>query len=130
MFIEMLQQSHSFDSYSLKTRSVRPVKDVGILLPVADLIKDSCFISSNTKSPVLSSRPELTWRDVQHIVVQTARIPNAEEEGWTVNGAGHHVSHHFGFGALDCGQMVEAAQTWTNVPPQHQCEVAADNPTA
>ena len=32
--------------------------------------------------------PELTWRDLQHIVVLTAKIPNSIEKGWTINGAG------------------------------------------
>ena len=76
----------------------------------------------------LSSSPELTWRDMQHLVARTARIPNAEEEGWTLNGAGLHVNHRFGFGVIDVGRMVEKAQEWTNVGPQKRCEVAADNP--
>jgi len=66
----------------------------------------------------------LTWRDVQNIVVETARIPNDEEDGWTVNGGGYHVNHRFGFGVLDCGRMVEAAQGWINVQEQHVCPVA------
>lgn len=69
----------------------------------------------------------MTWRDLQHVVVQTARVPNAEEEGWTLNGAGYHVNNKFGFGAIDCGKMVEVAQTWTNVPPQHLCLVPSSN---
>ena len=38
---------------------------------------------------------ELTWRDMQHLVVETARIPNPEEGGWLLNGAGYHVNHRF-----------------------------------
>ncbi|XP_076308468.1 PC3-like endoprotease variant B [Tachypleus tridentatus] len=30
---------------------------------------------------VLQSNPNLTWRDVQQIIVQTARVPVADEEG-------------------------------------------------
>jgi len=66
----------------------------------------------------------LTWRDVQNIVVETAHIPNDEEDGWTVNGGGYHVNHRFGFGAMDCGRMVEAAQSWTMVQDQHVCSVS------
>ena len=72
---------------------------------------------------------QLTWRDVQHIVVETAKIPNDKEDGWVKNGGGYHVNHHFGFGVLDCAKMVEAAQVWKNVQSQHICKVeAANNP--
>jgi len=30
----------------------------------------------------------LTWRDLQHITVQTARQANLETDDWVVNGAG------------------------------------------
>jgi furin len=73
---------------------------------------------------VLEANGNLTWRDVQNIVVETARIPNSEEDGWTVNGGGHHVNHRFGFGVMDCGRMVEAAQSWMTVQEQHVCRVS------
>lgn len=70
---------------------------------------------------VLEANPLLTWRDVQHIVVRTAKIPNPDEPGWTINGAGYHVNDLFGFGVMDCGKMVELAQHWQGVGPQHIC---------
>lgn len=70
---------------------------------------------------VLEANPELTYRDVMHIIARTARIPNLEEaEDWIINGAGFHVSDKFGFGVLDVGQMVALAQNWTNVQPRYQ----------
>jgi furin len=72
---------------------------------------------------VLEANGNLTWRDIQNIVVETSRIPNGIEDGWTVNGGGHHVNHHFGFGAMDCGRMVEAAQSWISVQEQHVCNI-------
>jgi len=70
---------------------------------------------------VLQANPDLTWRDMQHIVVRTARIPNDKEKGWTMNGAGFHVNPKFGFGALDCSLMVEVAQNWQTVPHNDIC---------
>ena len=70
-----------------------------------------------------SCSPELTWRDVQHIVVEGAMLPNVEEEGWHINGAGLHVNPMFGFGVLDAGKMVELALTWKMVPEQRECKV-------
>ncbi|CAH1799660.1 unnamed protein product [Owenia fusiformis] len=97
-------------------------------------VNDGCiegFVGTSAAAPlaagcfalVLEANPELTWRDVQHIIAETARIPNREETGWVMNGAGYHVSHNFGFGALDCGAMVAKAQTWNNVEAQHICLV-------
>jgi len=36
------------------------------------------------------------------------------------------VSHHFGFGLLDAGAMVELAMEWQTVPRQRHCTVDAD----
>ncbi|XP_033633165.1 endoprotease bli-like [Asterias rubens] len=62
--------------------------------------------------------PNLTWRDLQHIVVHGSHIPNVEESGWHINGAGFHTNEKFGFGMLDAGKMVELALTWRLVGPQ------------
>lgn len=32
--------------------------------------------------------PNLTWRDMQHIVVQTAKKANLRADDWVTNGAG------------------------------------------
>ncbi|XP_048771855.2 PC3-like endoprotease variant B isoform X2 [Ostrea edulis] len=63
----------------------------------------------------LEANPDLTWRDVQHIVVETSKIPSVDPK-WIINGAGKHVSHTYGFGVLDCGAMVNAALNWQRVP--------------
>ncbi|CAL8357810.1 unnamed protein product [Arctogadus glacialis] len=42
---------------------------------------------------VLEANPELTWRDLQHLIARTARIPDPSEPGWMINGAGYHVHH-------------------------------------
>lgn len=74
---------------------------------------------------VLEANPSLTWRDVQHIVIQTARQANLVADDWVVNGVGRKVSHHYGFGLMDAAAMVELALTWKTVPEQHRCEVAS-----
>lgn len=76
---------------------------------------------------VLQAKPDLTWRDVQHIVVNAARVPSADSS-WTINGAGYHVSNKFGFGLLDCGKMVLLAQDWKNVAEQHVCTFQQKEP--
>ncbi|XP_006822607.1 neuroendocrine convertase 2-like [Saccoglossus kowalevskii] len=76
---------------------------------------------------VLEANPNLTWRDVQHIVVHGSNIPNPTQEGWSINGAGFHLNHKFGFGLLDVGKMVELAMTWEHVGPQLQCDIDRKN---
>jgi subtilisin family serine protease len=78
---------------------------------------------------VLEANPELTYRDVMHIIAETSRIPNlAETDDWIINGAGFHVSDKFGFGVLDIGQMTAMAQNWTNVNPRYECYYEYDGP--
>ncbi|XP_063876534.1 furin-like protease 1, isoforms 1/1-X/2 [Scylla paramamosain] len=68
---------------------------------------------------------DITWRDMQHIVVRTARPENLEAPDWQINGVGRHVSHRFGYGLLDSYAMVKLARNWTSVPAQRSCDVEA-----
>ncbi|KAF6209186.1 hypothetical protein GE061_014931 [Apolygus lucorum] len=80
----------------------------------------------------LEANPNLTWRDLQHIVVMAANPrPLLRESGWVSNGAKRRVSHKFGYGLMDGEAMVTLAEQWTVVPPQHICEtpiIAIDRP--
>ncbi|MGD1920052.1 MAG: S8 family serine peptidase [Pleurocapsa sp.] len=64
---------------------------------------------------MLDANPNLTWRDVQHILVETSKQNDPTDPGWTINGAGNEVSYKYGFGAVDADAAVTAAQNWTNV---------------
>jgi len=72
---------------------------------------------------VLEANPSLTWRDIQHIVVRSAKQANLKAEDWITNGAGYNISHAFGFGLMDAGLMVKNAIKWKTVPEQQKCEV-------
>ncbi|XP_054160265.1 furin-like protease 1, isoforms 1/1-X/2 isoform X4 [Oppia nitens] len=72
---------------------------------------------------VLEANPKLTWRDMQHIVVQTAKPANLHARDWKINGVGRNVSHSFGYGLLDANAMVDLAKQWVTVPSQKLCEV-------
>ena len=63
---------------------------------------------------VLEANPTLTWRDVQNILVHSSRKNDANDSSWSLNGAGHDVSHKFGFGAVDAGAAVSLAQNWSS----------------
>ncbi|MBD3559009.1 proprotein convertase P-domain-containing protein, partial [Planktothrix sp. FACHB-1355] len=67
---------------------------------------------------MLEANPNLTWRDVQHILVETAEKNDPTDPGWTLNGAGKDVNHKYGFGAIDAAVAVSAAASWTSVAPE------------
>ncbi|XP_060827742.1 furin-like protease 1, isoforms 1/1-X/2 isoform X1 [Bombus pascuorum] len=73
----------------------------------------------------LEANKELTWRDMQHIVVRTAKPANLKAMDWVTNGVGRNVSHSFGYGLMDAAAMVRLARRWRTVPEQHKCEVSA-----
>ncbi|CAG2232447.1 WFDC3 [Mytilus edulis] len=62
----------------------------------------------------LSANPSLTYRDIMHLLVNTAR-----------------VSSYFGFGLLDIGALVDRSKTWELVPVRQSCHSTeiVDNPT-
>uniref|UniRef100_A0A8C6LD94 Proprotein convertase subtilisin/kexin type 1 n=1 Tax=Nothobranchius furzeri TaxID=105023 RepID=A0A8C6LD94_NOTFU len=78
----------------------------------------------------LEQNPNLTWRDLQHIVVWTSEFdPLANNPGWKRNGAGLMVNSRFGFGLLNAKALVDLSDpaTWTHVPEKKQCIVRDDS---
>ena len=66
---------------------------------------------------VLGVRPELSWRDLQYLCVQTAVPVNTDEE-WATTSIGKKYSHTYGYGKLDAWALVEAAKTFKSVKAQ------------
>uniref|UniRef100_A0A8C0K343 Neuroendocrine convertase 1 n=1 Tax=Canis lupus dingo TaxID=286419 RepID=A0A8C0K343_CANLU len=78
----------------------------------------------------LEANPNLTWRDMQHLVVWTSEYdPLANNPGWKKNGAGLMVNSRFGFGLLNAKALVDLAdpRTWTSVPEKKECVVKDNN---
>ncbi|XP_037535111.1 neuroendocrine convertase 1 [Nematolebias whitei] len=78
----------------------------------------------------LEQNPDLTWRDLQHIVVWTSEFdPLANNPGWKRNGAGLMVNSRFGFGLLNAKALVDLADpaVWKHVPEKKQCIVRDDH---
>ena len=53
--------------------------------------------------------------DLQHILEHSSRKKDPNDNSWNVNGAGHDVSHKYGFGAVDAGHAVAITENWTLV---------------
>ncbi|KAH8383890.1 hypothetical protein KR009_011094 [Drosophila setifemur] len=85
----------------------------------------SAPLAAGIAALVLQSNQNLTWRDLQHIVVRTAKPANLKDPSWSRNGVGRRVSHSFGYGLMDAAEMVRVARSWKTVPEQQRCEINA-----
>ncbi|HJM13133.1 MAG TPA: S8 family serine peptidase [Candidatus Thalassarchaeaceae archaeon] len=63
---------------------------------------------------ILEANENLTWRDVQNVLVHSSRIVDSSDNSWEPNGAGLLVSHKYGFGSVDAGAAVSLAENWTS----------------
>ncbi|VDI60663.1 proprotein convertase subtilisin/kexin type 5 [Mytilus galloprovincialis] len=83
----------------------------------------SCPIAAGIISLALQANTNLTWRDVQYIIVLSSDRYDLNDtySSWQTNGAYKQVSQVLGFGLMNAADMVYYAQHWTNVPEQLYC---------
>ncbi|CAH0553623.1 unnamed protein product [Brassicogethes aeneus] len=75
----------------------------------------------------LEVNPNLTWRDVQYLVVWTSEpAPVVDNPGWQLNAAGFWFNTRFGFGLMNAYGFVKAAANWTNVPDKSLCSIRSN----
>lgn len=70
---------------------------------------------------MLQAAPDLGWRDVQHILVQSSyRIMYGDRrEPWFQTEPGYWHSHGYGFGLVNATRAVLLALTWSPLHPRH-----------
>jgi len=93
----------------------------------------STAMASGIIALALEANPDLTWRDVQHLIARSSkplapqnmigRSTRRPTPTWRANAANLSVSSHFGFGLMDANKMVQYGKNWTSVPEQVTCEV-------
>ncbi|KAI0882156.1 peptidase S8/S53 domain-containing protein [Annulohypoxylon maeteangense] len=66
----------------------------------------------------LEVRPDLSWRDMQYIALESAVPVDLDTGEWQPTTIGKKYSHTFGYGKVDSWALVEIAKTWKNVKPQ------------
>jgi kexin len=66
----------------------------------------------------LSVRPDLSWRDVQYLVIEAAVPIHLDDGDWQDTKIGKKFSHTFGYGKMDTWHFIEAVKTWKSVKPQ------------
>ncbi len=67
---------------------------------------------------MLEANPSLGWRDVQELLMATARQNHPGDGDWHTNAAGFTFNHKYGAGLVDANAAVNAALTWNNLGPQ------------
>lgn len=81
---------------------------------------------------ILSANGSLTYRDVQQVLLHSARHYDRTDPDLRVNGAGYLVSHNLGFGIPDAGAAVHLAQSWVSCPSletvRYSSTIATDIP--
>lgn len=65
---------------------------------------------------MLEVNPNLSWRDVQHILIRTAVKNDAADTDWIMNAAGLNINHKYGFGRADAAAAVSLAGSWQSLP--------------
>ncbi len=109
--------------------------------PFADPVEEegdytSAFGGTSSAAPntagaialMLEVNPQLTWRDVKHILARTARMidpgvepvriafcgkPAVLQHGWITNAAGYNFHNWYGFGAVNVDAALEFARGYT-----------------
>jgi len=67
---------------------------------------------------------DLTWRDVQHLLVRNCEVgPLLKNSGWSANAAGFDFNPQFGFGLLNAYKLVKEAISWNTIPEKSICAV-------
>jgi len=76
----------------------------------------ACPLVAGVIALMLQANPNLTWLDVQHILVQTADQNDPTDPDWTVNGAGLLINHKYGFGRVNATAAVQSAISFPSLP--------------
>ncbi|KAI0705889.1 peptidase S8/S53 domain-containing protein [Cytidiella melzeri] len=66
----------------------------------------------------LQVRPDLNWRDFQHLCIRTAVHVNPDDPDWEMTAAGRPYSYKYGYGGINGIDFVHAAKDWQSVKPQ------------
>nr|XP_022302232.1 proprotein convertase subtilisin/kexin type 6-like isoform X2 [Crassostrea virginica] len=87
------------------------------------------FTGTSTTAPMaagilaltLQANMDLTWRDIQHLVVQTSKPHNLKGGIWKTNAAGIRYHEYYGFGLMDANALTEEARKWKGLPKFRKC---------
>lgn len=120
------QASYSEPGSSLLLSAYSSGGTLGITTTASNSGYTFTFGGTSASSPIvagvvalmLEANPGLTWRDVQHILVDSVRPIDPDDERWVLNGSGRLVNEGYGFGMVDAPAAVLLAEGWSGVGPE------------
>jgi subtilisin family serine protease len=77
---------------------------------------------------MLQRNPNLGWRDVQEILITSAKKIDENDIGWSDNDAGFHFNYKYGAGLVDAAEAVAQSGNWTNLAPQKSYSTPTNDP--
>jgi subtilisin-like proprotein convertase family protein len=66
---------------------------------------------------MIEANPDLSWRDVQHVLIQSTTHNDPDDQQWAKNGAGLSFNPKYGFGMVNAEEAVKKAVNWSTVNP-------------
>ncbi len=95
------------------------------LLPPNGFTCTSSFGGTSSSAPLVSgvialmlqANSDLSWRDVQHILISSTVRNDPQDENWNQNSAGKWINHKYGFGMIDAEKAITLASAWTGSGP-------------
>ena len=79
----------------------------------------SCAMATGVVALMLEANPKLGWRDVQEIMMRSARVIDPMMGEWQYNALGMPMSHKYGAGLVDAEHAVRMAKVWHNLGPRY-----------
>eukprot|EP01118_Nematostelium_gracile_P016473 TRINITY_DN682_c0_g1_i1.p1 TRINITY_DN682_c0_g1~~TRINITY_DN682_c0_g1_i1.p1 ORF type:complete len:574 (-),score=145.82 TRINITY_DN682_c0_g1_i1:630-2351(-) len=76
-------------------------------------------IAAGVVALIVEANRNLTWRDVQAVLIDSAAEHKPKDSTWQRNGAGLMYSHSFGFGLINATRAVAVARKWINLPQNY-----------
>jgi subtilisin-like proprotein convertase family protein/subtilisin family serine protease len=89
----------------------------------------ACPLVAGVIALMIHRNPLLGWRDVQEILIRTAKKTDPNDPDWITNGAkpnGLNFNHKYGAGLVDAAAAVQIAGSWTNLGENIKTEVFLD----
>ncbi len=83
----------------------------------------ACPLVSGVVALMLQANPNLGWRDVQEILIRSARRNHRADPDWASNAAGLSFNHKYGAGLIDAAAAVSLAEQWINLPAMTEVSV-------
>ena len=81
------------------------------------VLRHAAPMVSGVVALMLEANPALGWRDVQEILLRSARILQGDAGGWTTNKAGLTFHPDFGSGGVNAEDAVALARKYADEPP-------------